>query len=49
MTFTIPVWLLWTAGVVIGVPVTLFALLGSLFSNCLFEGEMTELLICLPL
>ena len=31
MTFTIPVWLLWTAGVVIGVPVTLFALLGSLF------------------
>lgn len=30
MTFTIPVWLLWTAGVVIGVPVTLFAICSSL-------------------
>lgn len=31
MTLTIPVWLLWTAGVAVGVPVALLALLGSMF------------------
>lgn len=30
MTLTIPVWLLWTAGVAIGVPMALFAICSSL-------------------
>lgn len=38
MNFTIPIWILWTIGLVLGIPILVFILFCAWFGYCFLKG-----------